>query len=172
MRDSGTSLDVRDALAGHGTRRFVLTDKEVSNLREYIRVGGCIWGDSSVPGLRSRFDLAFRREMKRVLPDVGLNFEPLPADHPLFTSGYFPKIKQVPAGLNFYQLPIYALKRHGEIAILDTANDYGDMWQLGLNDAGQIDLSIDALHRYVAIHPSLYGLREIYVRNMAPGGSG
>ena len=151
-----------------GTEDFVLTDKEVANLREYIRVGGCVWGDSSVPGLRSRFDLAFRREMKRVIPDVGTNFEPLPADHPLFTNGYFPKVRQVPSGLNFYQLPVYALKTHGEISILYTANDYGDMWQIGLDSKGEIDLRTDSLHRYVAINPSLYGLRDIYVRNMSP----
>ena len=59
-----------------GTRDFKLTDKEVENLQKYVRMGGCIWGDSSLPGLRSRFDIAFRREMKRVIPDVDKNFEP------------------------------------------------------------------------------------------------
>ena len=61
-----------------GTRDFKLSEKEVENLQKYVRMGGCIWGDSSLPGLRSRFDIAFRREMKRVIPDVDKNFEPLP----------------------------------------------------------------------------------------------
>ena len=43
-----------------GTRDFKLSDKEVENLQKYVRMGGCIWGDSSLPGLRSRFDMAFR----------------------------------------------------------------------------------------------------------------
>ncbi len=81
-----------------GTRDFKLTDKEVQTLQEYVRLGGCIWGDSSLPGLRSRFDIAFRREMKRVIPDVDKEFEPLPNNHPIFTQTYFPEIKEVPPG--------------------------------------------------------------------------
>ncbi len=33
-----------------GSRDFVLTEKEVENLRKYVKIGGAIWGDSSVPG--------------------------------------------------------------------------------------------------------------------------
>ena len=135
-----------------GTRDFRLTDKEVENLQKYVRMGGCIWGDSSLPGLRSRFDIAFKREMKRVIPDVDKNFEPLPANHPIFTEGYFADIKEVPPGLNFYKEPVFAMKIYGEIAILYTANDYGDMWQVGLNQQGQVDLRKDANDRYVAIN--------------------
>jgi Domain of unknown function (DUF4159) len=151
-----------------GTRDFKLTDKEVENLQKYVRMGGCIWGDSSLPGLRSRFDIAFKREMKRVIPDVDKNFEPLPANHPIFTEGYFADVKEVPAGLNFYKEPIYAMKIYGEIAILYTANDYGDMWQVGLNQQGQIDLRKDANDRYVAINPDIYDRRDVYLRNIEP----
>jgi hypothetical protein len=151
-----------------GTRDFKLTDKEVENLRKYVRMGGCIWGDSSLPGLRSRFDLAFRREMKRVIPDVDKDFEPLPANHPIFTKAYFSDIKGVPPGLNFYQVPIMALKIYGEIAILYTANDYGDMWQVGLNRQGQIDLRTDKNGQFVAINPMIYQNREVYLRNITP----
>ena len=115
-----------------GTKDFKLSDREVENLQKYVRMGGCIWGDSSLPGLRSRFDIAFRREMKRVIPDVDKNFESLPPNHPIYTEGYFADIKEVPPGLNYYQEPVFAIKVYGEIAILYTANDYGDMWQIGL----------------------------------------
>ena len=47
-----------------GHRDFKLTDQEVKNLGEYLRSGGCIWGDSSLPGQRSRFDIAFRRAIE------------------------------------------------------------------------------------------------------------
>jgi hypothetical protein len=151
-----------------GTRDFKLTDKEVENLQKYVRMGGCIWGDSSLPGLRSRFDIAFKREMKRVIPDVDKNFEPLPANHPIFTEGYFAEIKEVPPGLNFYKEPVFAMKIYGEIAILYTANDYGDMWQVGLDQQGQIDLRKDAHDRYVAINPDIYDRRDVYLRNIDP----
>lgn len=151
-----------------GTRDFKLTDKEVENLQKYVRMGGCIWGDSSLPGLRSRFDIAFRREMKRVIPDVDKNFDPLPPNHPIFTEGYFADVKEVPAGLNFYREPVFAMKIYGEIAILYTANDYGDMWQVGLNQQGQVDLRQNAEGKYVAINPEIYARRDIYLRNIEP----
>lgn len=151
-----------------GTRDFKLTDKEVETLQKYVRMGGCIWGDSSLPGLRSRFDIAFRREMKRVIPDVDKEFEPLPANHPIFTQGYFSDVKEVPPGLNFYREPVFALKIYGEIAILYTANDYGDMWQVGINQQGQIDLRRTARGDFVAINPTIYGNRDVYLRNITP----
>lgn len=151
-----------------GTRDFKLTDKEVENLRKYIQMGGCIWGDSSLPGLRSRFDIAFRREMKRVMPDVDKEFEPLPTNHPIFTQGYFADVKETPAGLNFYREPVFAMKIYGEIAILYTANDYGDMWQVGINAQGQIDLRRGPRGDYVAVNPTIYQNRDIYLRNITP----
>jgi hypothetical protein len=151
-----------------GTRDFKLSPKEVENLQKYVRMGGCIWGDSSLPGLRSRFDIAFRREMKRVIPDVDKNFEPLPSNHPIFTEGYFADVKEVPPGLNFYKEPVFAMKIYGEIAILYTANDYGDMWQIGLNQQGAIDLRKNAEDRYIAINADLYDRRDVYLRNIDP----
>jgi len=44
---------------------------------------------------------------------------------------------------------------------LYTANDYGDMWQVGLNQQGQIDLRKDANDRYVAINPDIYDRRDV-----------
>lgn len=149
-----------------GHRNFVLTDKEVENLQKYVRLGGCIWGDSSLPGNRSRFDIAFRREMKRVIPDVDKQFEPLPPNHPIFTRAYYPEIKSLPPGLNYYQEPVYALKIYGEIAILYTPNDYGDMWQMGLNEKMEIDMRKDEFNRYVAINWSMLIQSNTYYRNL------
>ena len=151
-----------------GHRDFVLTDKEIENLQKYLRMGGCIWGDSSLPGLRSRFDLAFRREMRRIVPDVDKNFEPLPPDHPVFTKTYFTEIKSIPPGINYYKEPIYALKVYGEVAIIYTANDYGDMWQIGLNEKGEIDERRDAQGNFVAFNPSILWNSDIYFRNISP----
>jgi Domain of unknown function (DUF4159) len=150
-----------------GTRDFSLSEKEVLTLQMYVRRGGCIWGDSSPPGLRSAFGIAFKREMKRVIPDVDKSFEPLPSNHPIYTEGYFADVKEVPAGLNFYKEPVFAMKIYGEIAILYTANDYGDMWQVGLNQQGQIDEPKSA-GAYVAVNPAIYSQRDIYLRNLGP----
>ncbi len=149
-----------------GSRDFVLTEKEVQNLRKYVQLGGAIWGDSSIPGERSRFDIAFRREMRRVIPDVDKQFEPLPATHPIFTAGYFPGVRDTPPGLNYYQEPVYALKIFGEIAILYTSNDYGDMWQIGLDEKGKIDLGKNERGQFIAINQSLYEQRGVYLHNL------
>jgi len=149
-----------------GSRDFKLSDKEVENLRNYVRMGGCIWGDSSVPGRRSAFDIAFRREMRRIIPDVDKNFEALPPDHPIYTKGYFNEIKSVPPGLNYYQEPVYALKIFGQIAILYTSNDYGDMWQIGLTGKNQIDFGKDRSGSYVAINANLWSYNKTYTNNL------
>lgn len=151
-----------------GTRDFVLSDKEVETLQRYVRMGGCIWGDSSVPGRNSRFDIAFRREMRRVIPDVDKDFEPLPENHPIFTAGYFPEINTVPPGVNFYAEPVYALDIYGEIGILYTANDYGDMWQIGLNENGRVDLRRNDRGDFVAINTMIWDNRHLYLGNIQP----
>jgi hypothetical protein len=151
-----------------GTRDFRLTEKEVETLRKYVRLGGAIWGDSSVPGRNSRFDIAFRREMKRVIPDVDKDWEELPPNHPIYTQTYFPEIKEIPPGLNYYREPMYALKIYGEVAIIYTPNDYGDMWQVGLNQQGQIDTRKDAKNQFVAINQVIWDNRDAYIRNLSP----
>lgn len=151
-----------------GRRDFVLTEKEVENLRKYIQLGGAIWGDSTLAGRRSRFDIAFRREMKRVVPDVNKEFEALPPDHPIYTRTYFNEVRSVPPGVNFYAEPVYALKIYGEIAILYTANNYGDMWQIGLNERGEVDFRKDERDVPVAVNMELWGRRTNYVRNLEP----
>lgn len=149
-----------------GHRDFVLTDTEVENLQHYVKVGGCIWGDSSLPGNRSRFDIAFRREMKRVVPDIDKQFEPLPPNHPIFTKNYYKEIGSVPPGLNFYDEPVYALKIYDEIAILYTANDYGDMWQIGLDEKMEIDMRRNEYGAFVALNDEIWGRRDVYFRNL------
>lgn len=149
-----------------GTKDFKLSEKEVENLQKYVRLGGAIWGDSSVPGRNSRFDIAFRREMKRVIPDVDKDWEALPPNHPIYAQAYFPEIKDIPPGLNFYREPIYALKIYGEIAIIYTANDYGDMWQVGLTEQGQVDMRRNEKGTLVALNEQIWTNRETYLRNI------
>jgi hypothetical protein len=110
-----------------GHKDFKLTDQEVENLRNYLQDGGCIWGDSALPGEGSRFDIAFRREMKRVIPDIDKNFEPVPITSEIFTKSWFP-LDRVPQGMNYYAEPLEHLDIDGKLAILYTPNDYSDMY--------------------------------------------
>jgi hypothetical protein len=151
-----------------GHRDFKLTEQEVINLAEYLRNGGCLWGDSSVPGQRSRFDIAFRREMLRLVPP-GEQWITLPPNHPIYMSNYFPEIKEVPPGINFYHEPVYGLIGYGgALAILYTANDYGDMWQFGLDDKFEFDTTRDEKRRMVAINEEMWHRRNLYFRNIEP----
>jgi len=65
-------------LTGHRDFRFSATG--VSKLRSYLQKGGFLLADSCCG--RASFDLAFRREIQRVLPGAKLTL--LPVDHPLF----------------------------------------------------------------------------------------
>jgi hypothetical protein len=110
-----------------GHKDFVLTDEEVANLRDYLQGGGTIWGDNALAGKGSRFDVAFHREMKRVVPDH--DFESMPMDGDIFTKGRF-AIDKVPAGINYHSEPIEHVDIDGVVAILYTPNDYCDLYAM------------------------------------------
>jgi hypothetical protein len=112
-----------------GHKDFHLTEREVGNLRDYLEEGGAIWGDNALAGRGSRFDVAFRREMKRVVPDIDENFEPLSTDADIFAKERFP-LSDVPKGMNFYSEPIEHLDIDGQVAILYTPNDYSDLYAM------------------------------------------
>jgi hypothetical protein len=121
-----------------GHEDFVFDESEVQNLREYLMLGGALWVDSSLPGRRSRFDVALRREMKKVLPDR--DFETIPNNHPLFKS-YF-EFTGPPEAMNYYKEPLECVKvgaGGGDIAVLYTLNAYSDLWETGLTEKDKID---------------------------------
>ncbi|MCE0498064.1 MAG: DUF4159 domain-containing protein [Methylacidiphilales bacterium] len=109
-----------------GHRDFTLTEAEIENLQKYLQAGGAVWGDSSFSGDGSRFDVAFHREMKRVLPDVDKNFEVLPLTHDIFTHSWF-LIDKVPPGMNYRADPVEIINLDGKLAVIYTPNDYSDM---------------------------------------------
>ena len=67
-------------MTGHDD--FVMSPSEIASLRAYLRAGGVLVGDACCG--RQAFDQAFRRELRRVLPDRKL--APLRPDHQLFRS--------------------------------------------------------------------------------------
>jgi len=124
-----------------GHRDFHLTNAEIENLQKYLQAGGAIWGDSAFAGDGSRFDVAFHREMKRVLPDVDKNFEPLPMTHDIFTHSWYP-IDKTPTGMNYRADPVQIINLDGKLAVIYTPNDYSDMMTM-LLQAGAEPPQID-----------------------------
>jgi hypothetical protein len=106
-----------------GHKDFVLTDAEVQNLRDYLEMGGAIWGDNALAGRGSRFDVAFRREMKRV---VGVNFTSV-AEGDKMLSKWFPQ-EHLPKGMNYYAEPVEHMDIDGRLAVIYTPNDYSDLF--------------------------------------------
>lgn len=157
-------------LTGH--KDFRLLDSEVTNLRDYLRLGGAIWADSALAGRRSRFDLAFRREMRRVLPDR--EFETVGLDHPMFNT-FFSNI-DLPSGMNYYQEPVEVINIGDELAVIYTLNGYGHFWEVRLNERDEIErtrLTVGYDERYdppLPIHRHVWGPkypnREPRFRNM------
>ncbi len=81
-------------MCGHGNVKF--TDKDVKQLRTHLTGGGFLWCDDDYG-----IDPAFRREMKRVFPE--LDFVSVPFSHPIFSVIYpfpngLPKIHEHDGG--------------------------------------------------------------------------
>lgn len=123
-------------LTGH--KDFTLLDTEVRNIREYLLSGGAIWADNALAGRRSRFDLAFRREMKKVFPDR--DFEPVSDNHEMFDT-FFRDIRR-PTGMNFYDEPVEVINIRNKLAVIYTLNGYGHYWEARLNDQGNIEYGL------------------------------
>ncbi len=122
-------------MTGHND--FVFTEEEVINLRKYLLKGGAVYCDNSLAGKKSRFDMAFRREMKKVLPDR--NFEEITLDHSIFHSFY--TFNKLPAGMNWKDDKVEVIKIRDRVIVVYTLNDYGDLWKTGLNEKDEIDFN-------------------------------
>ena len=99
---------------------FQLTAEETAGLKQYVERGGMVVATSAA-GLKP-FDVAFRREIKKALPDAELL--KLPPTHPLFVGGWNPieKIEYTPTALRddpALELPeFYGLFIEGRLAVL------------------------------------------------------
>ena len=81
-------------IAGHGNIRF--SEDEADRLRTYLTSGGFLFADDDYG-----MDISFRREMKKVFPE--LNFVELPFSHPIYKIYYdfpngLPKIHEHDGG--------------------------------------------------------------------------
>jgi len=116
-------------MTGHDN--FVLADEEVVRLRKYLQMGGVLVADSCCG--RKAFDLAFRREIARVLPDAKL--EILPIDHELFTASgeAIRQVKYTPAVVKTHPdltAPVIeGISYAGGLAVVYSRFDLGCGWE-------------------------------------------
>ncbi len=115
-------------LTGHEDFRF--TDAQAADLREFLRDGGFLLADACCG--RKAFDTAFRREIRRALPDQAL--VPLPPNHPVFTSllsirevGYTPRLKTERPGLHRPEME--GVEVDGALRVLYSHYDLGNGWE-------------------------------------------
>lgn len=151
-----------------GHKDFTLTEAEVENLRKYLIQGGAIWGDNGLAGKGSRFDVAFKREMKRVLPDADKQWETLPNNHPIYTTSYFPLRDGPPPGMNYYREPTQAIKMDGQISVLYTPNDYSDMFRMVYERGSRRPLTKPPAKQLRRLPNELWLNRDEFFRNFTP----
>ncbi len=154
-----------------GNDDFTLTETEVDTLFQYVLRGGAIWGDSGFAGEGSKFNVAFRREMRRVIPDVDKDFHPLRGRDTTFLSGedaYF-DLAELPPGMQYYQSPIEVIEiRPGVVSVVLTKNAYGNFLRYDMtlvNNAFQIGGS-DGRGRWVNL---MWDYRDEFFRGIDDG---
>jgi hypothetical protein len=118
-------------MTGHDN--FELSETEVTALRQYLTAGGFLFADACCG--RKAFDVAFRREMKRVLPQARLRT--LDPAHPLYTIHHkigevnFSQAALVQAGLKNPSAPaLEAITVDGNLAVVYSPYDMGCGWEL------------------------------------------
>ena len=131
-------------MTGHGDFRF--TEQEVASLRRYLTNGGVLLADACCG--RTNFDLAFHREMKRVLP--GKQLAKLPPSHPVYSARekirsvrYTELVRQTQPGLNTPQLEGISLG--GTLCVVYSPYDLGCGWEEQIHPYSKGYSSRDAL---------------------------
>jgi len=117
-------------MTGHGN--FELSKAEAQALRNYLNAGGFLLADACCG--RRTFDLAFRREMEKVVPQRLKALEPT---HPIFSTQYkiggvnFTQAALVQKGLKNPSPPsLEAITLNGQLAVVYSQYDLGCGWEL------------------------------------------
>ena len=135
---------------------FEWSPEESKNLRGYLLKGGTVVA-SSAAGLKP-FEIAFRREIKKVFPDGSLI--KLPPSHPLFASGWNPitRVEYTPSVLRdnptLQEPEFYGLFLDHRLAVLFTPYDFQSALNRESNAYAKGITSEDALR--VAINIVVY----------------
>jgi hypothetical protein len=113
-----------------GHREFAWSDEEATRVKRYLTAGGILLADACCG--RMAFDVAFRREIKKVLPDAQL--QRLPLDHPLYHChydinrvDYTPRVREDFGPFDTPELEAIALD--GRVAVVYSKFDLGNGWE-------------------------------------------
>ena len=113
-----------------GHRDFKLTDPESQNLRAYLQGGGLLVADACCG--RGAFDAAFRKELKRALPDRKLGL--LPLDDPIYTAHfdarqvtYTPLVRAAQPNLRVPAMEVIRIDNHP--AVIYSRFAMGNGWE-------------------------------------------
>ena len=116
-------------LTGH--KDFTFGDDEITRLRSYLLNGGVLFADACCG--RDEFDIAFRREIKKVLPDFEL--KPIPLSHRLYTMvmnsmtvSYTPFLAQMQPELRTPALE--GIEVSGMMNVIYSGYDIGCGWEM------------------------------------------
>jgi hypothetical protein len=132
---------------------FVFSPEEASALRHYLKAGGLLLADSCCG--RIAFDMAFRREMAKVLPDKQL--QKLPLEHPLYHChydikqvDYTPRVREDFGTL--YSPPLEGMTIDDKLAVIYSRFDLGNGWEqfphpysYGLKDASALQIGTNVI---------------------------
>lgn len=113
-----------------GHREFVFSDEEVGRMQRYLKAGGMLLADACCG--RMSFDMTFRREIARVLPENPL--ERLPLEHPLYhchydiqSVDYTPRVREDFGPVETPELEGISLD--GRLAVVYSKFDLGNGWE-------------------------------------------
>jgi hypothetical protein len=151
LKDPKTATYPLLYITGHN--EFAWSAEEAAALQRYLKAGGLLLADSCCG--RIAFDMAFRREMAKVLPDKHL--EKLPLDHPLYRCHY--DIKQVDYTPRIHEdygsinaPPLEGITLDGRLAVIYSRFDLGNGWEqfphpysYGLKDESALKIGTNAI---------------------------
>ncbi len=151
LKDPKTATYPLLYITGH--YEFAWSPEETAALQRYLKAGGLLLADSCCG--RIAFDMAFRREMAKVLP--GKRLENLPLDHPLYHCHY--DIKQVDYTPRMREdfgsmstPPLEGISIDGRLAVIYSRFDLGNGWEqfahpysYGLKDESALKIGTNAI---------------------------
>jgi len=117
-------------MTGHYS--FKLSDEEATVLKRYLQNGGFLFADACCG--RQAFDVAFRREMKKVLPEQSLKL--IPADHAIYrqptkiTAVQYTPAAQIKMRPTTTTPMLEGISIDGHLAVVYSKYDLGCGWEL------------------------------------------
>jgi len=151
LKDSRTATCPLLYMTGH--REFHWDQEEVGRLQRYLRAGGILLVDACCG--RMSFDLAFRREISKALPDNKL--VSLPLDHPVYHCHYdieqveyTPRVREDFGPLSTPELE--GVMIDGRLAVIYSKFDLGNGWEqfphaysYGLKDEAALQIGTNVI---------------------------